>query len=103
MDWQKLLGQAEEELDSPTANHLYTLAVASAQNQCGLNHANLAKCLMAYAGFLERQQNFGDARKRYKMAAAIFKKFGQERLLTFAQVKVTRMEVMTHDSFANPY
>jgi hypothetical protein len=100
MEWQRFLAIAEEEQDPAKADELYSKAVTSAQCECGPHHANLAQCLMAYASFLERERRFGDAILRYKLAAAIFKKFGQERAFNFAQGKVLRMEVLNK---SNPH
>jgi hypothetical protein len=79
MAWHEFLRQAEEleqSGDLAGAEAAYDQAVQIAQTQLGPYDTNLAKCFLAFAGFLEAQQRYSDAALRYKLAAAIYKQGG---------------------------
>lgn len=94
MQWQELLAEAEKASDPATAEEMFSRAIELAQGTCGTYDPNLARCFMAYASFLESQKRFADAGLRYKLAAAIFKTARQQGAFSFAQGKVSRMEVL---------
>lgn len=94
MQWQELLNEAENASDPAIAEEKYSQAIEQAQRQCGTYDPNLARCFMAFASFLESQKRFADAGLRYKLAAAIFKAAKQQGACSFAQGKVSRMEVL---------
>lgn len=95
MQWQELLSKAEKMNEPAMAEEIYSQAIELAQSQCGTYDPNLARCLMAFASFLESQNRFADAGMRYKLAAAIFKRANQQAAWTLAQGKVSRMEVLS--------
>lgn len=94
MQWQTLLNEADKASDPAVAEGMYSQAIELAQSACGTYDPNLARCFMAYASFLESQRRFADAGLRYKLAAAIFKMARQEGAFSFAQGKVSRMEIL---------
>lgn len=94
MQWQELLSEAEKASDPAVAEEMFAQAIETAQTKCGPFDPNLARCFMAYASFLESQRRFADAGMRYKLAAAIFKQAKQQGAFSFAQGKVSRMEVL---------
>jgi tetratricopeptide (TPR) repeat protein len=97
--WHLLLKQAEEaELNGDLARAEGALeqAVQSAQEQLGPYDTNLAKCLLAFAQFLEAQNRYGDAALRYKLAAAIYKRGGNTNSEQLAKTKADQMALMAH-------
>lgn len=99
MEWFELLKQAEESdfaKDLSQAEICYSQAVEYAQTRFGPWDVNVAKCLLAFAQFLEAHERFEDALLRYKLASAIYKKVGHSSAHQLAAGKVMRMEALTH-------
>lgn len=97
MKWHELLQSAETaERDGlpKQAEEFFDQAVQSAQTEFGPFDVNLAKCLLAFAQFLESQRRYTDALLRYKLAAGVYRQVGYGAAQQLAAGKVARMELL---------
>jgi tetratricopeptide (TPR) repeat protein len=84
------------------AESYFKQAVDSSQEEYGYFDVNVAKCLLAYAQFLEARNRYADACLRYKLAAGIYKKGGHMAAHGLAAGSVTRMEVLAMQAGDKP-
>lgn len=93
--YHQLLTEAEKahargEMDF--SEYLYEQSVYAAQADSGHHHPDVAKCLLAFALFLEKQNRIEDALLRYKLAASIYKQNGHAGAQSFANNNVQRLQ-----------
>lgn len=97
VSWNDYLLMAEESDNQgnlTAAEKAYAQAVDAAQTSLGPYDVNVAKCLLAYANFLESRNRYEEALLRFKLASGIYKRSGNMAAQTLAAGKVSRMEYL---------
>lgn len=93
--WNDLLAEAEaaqNDGEVSKAENYFRAATEAAQKEFGHYHSNIAKCLLAYGLFLERQGRLAEALMRCKLAMSMYKQEKQTGALSFAANNVQRIE-----------